>query len=53
MNKVAKWTNLDKGGYVDKVVLWIKWICGKSGQVDPSKGSYLESIKKTQGYLVK
>jgi hypothetical protein len=31
VNKVDKWTKLDKGGYVDKVVMWIKWICGQSG----------------------
>jgi hypothetical protein len=37
VNKVAKWTKLDKGGHVDKMVMWIKWICGQSGLVDASK----------------
>jgi hypothetical protein len=51
--QVANWTKLDIGGYVDKVIMWIKWICGQSGEVDPSKGSYLESINKRQGSLVR
>jgi hypothetical protein len=48
VNKVAKWKKLDKGGYVDKVAKWIKWICGQSGRVDASKGNYLESINKRE-----
>jgi hypothetical protein len=55
------WTKLDKGSHVDKVVMWINWICGQSGYVDKvdmwtkwlSKGSLLESINKRQGSLVK